>query len=287
MLLASSYKIKIRNNLYVHIETTSYCNAKCTMCPHSIMPRKNRYMDDITFNKIVTQLKDIPVKYVMLSLMGEPLIDSNIVDKIKKISSLGYRTRITTNASMLTKEIGAKLLSSGLSEIYVSFNGGNSQAHNEMMNFPKPMYDVCKQNMIDFAMLNNGRILMHLNCLVDDKKILNNNEFSEYWQSHGFLVDISCPAAWHKAHKKNEGRDFYYPCQLLFSQIFIDCEGNVIACCRDYKSRIKFGNINNEDLYSIWHGEKISEFRKSHLKGDAGKAGVCTECELAKNYNLF
>jgi radical SAM protein with 4Fe4S-binding SPASM domain len=243
-------------------------------------------MDDDTFNKILSQLKELPVKYVMLSLMGEPLLDSHIVDKIAKISSLGYRTRITTNASMLTKELGAKLLSSGLSEIFVSFNGGKKQTHNEMMNFPMPMYEVCRQNLIDFSILNNGRILMHLNCLVDDKESFNNYEFSEYWQSHGFLVDISSPAAWHKALKSN-GRDFYYPCQLLFSQIFIDCDGNAIACCRDYKSRIQFGNVNNEDLYSIWHGKKISEFRKSHLKGYAAKTGICTECELAKNFNLF
>ena len=276
----------LNNQLLVHIETSSYCNAKCSMCPHSIMPRKNRSMDDKTFYKIVSQLKDLPVNNVMLSLMGEPLLDPQIIERISKVTSLGYRTRITTNASMLTKKMSEELLLSGLSEIYVSFNGGDSLAHNKMMNFSKPLYEECKQNLTELAALNKGRMQMHLNCLVDDDQPVNILEFRNYWQSQGYLVDVSRPVAWHKA-QNNNGIDINYPCQLLFSQIFIDCDGNVIACCRDYKSSIKFGNINHENLYNIWHGEKISKFRKSHLKGDAGNFDICNACELAKKFNFF
>ena len=56
-------------------------------------------------------------------------------------------------------------------------------------------------------------------------------------------------------------------------------KGQVNACC---VSSIKYGNINNSNINTIWNNEKINEIRSKFIKGDADKrCAVCINLELS------
>ena len=56
-------------------------------------------------------------------------------------------------------------------------------------------------------------------------------------------------------------------------------KGQVNACC---VSSIKYGNINNSSIHSIWNNDKIKEIRAKFLKGEVDKrCSVCVNLELA------
>jgi len=56
-------------------------------------------------------------------------------------------------------------------------------------------------------------------------------------------------------------------------------KGQVNACC---VSSIKYGNINNSTIHSIWNNEKINQVRSNFLKGKIDKrCAVCINLELS------
>lgn len=281
-----AYVIRINFPVIVSIETTSHCNARCVMCPHSVMPRRNNQMETAIFNIIYQQLGGLKVKLVVLSLIGEPLLDRKIAERIKQLSGLGYRTRIVTNASLLTRDMSRDLISAGLSELYVSLNGYNEKSHQEMMRFASPQFNKCVENLVFFSETSGGRIKMHLNCLAyADIDLDIKLKFTAFWREKGIKVNLAKPVDWHRPCKKKQGN--VYPCRVIFSNLVIDCMGNVLSCCRDYRSTVIMGNVLENSLREIWKGSSFQQFRFKHLQGLADSVPICATCEINKSISLL
>lgn len=71
-------------------------------------------------------------------------------------------------------------------------------------------------------------------------------------------------------------------CSYPFISAIITPEGNVLPCCRDTMSRLRMGNIFDENFKEIWFGESFKELRKAHSTFDLYKYPKCIIC---KNYN--
>jgi radical SAM protein with 4Fe4S-binding SPASM domain len=75
---------------------------------------------------------------------------------------------------------------------------------------------------------------------------------TEFKNNRGGLVNV--------ASKKFIGCG--WPFMLTF-----DYAGNVILCCNDYNSSVVFGNIEKDDLYSIWNSNNFINIRSKILSG--------------------
>jgi radical SAM protein with 4Fe4S-binding SPASM domain len=248
-------------------------------------------MDDSVFKNILYQLADFPIERINLSIIGEPLLDPKIYERIYAFNSLEYTTRIVTNASILSPSASEKLIKAGLSELFVSLNGYNTNSHQRMMRFPFPYYERCIENLLAFAELNrtisHGRVRMHLSCLLEwDMELSEVEHFQSYWQFYGFETYIGRPVLWHRASRNSVGSELYYPCPYIFSELAIDCTGRVIGCCRDYQSSIILGNCREESLKAIWTGNTARAIRNAHLKGAASEIPLCALCEIPQEINL-
>ena len=75
-------------------------------------------------------------------------------------------------------------------------------------------------------------------------------------------------------------RDSHYrlPCGALWRTPNIASSGNIVPCCRDIDLSLVLGNVKNDSLYDIWHGEKITEMRLLHIKGEFEKISTCSNC---------
>lgn len=109
--------------LCISIEPTNLCNFKCAMCFHGnnetdpkAKPLKN--MDDEVFDKVLNDIKEWTaeigerVKLIKLYSLGEPLINSNIGEMVRKIKQANVceKIEITSNGSLLSKDIAQKLV---------------------------------------------------------------------------------------------------------------------------------------------------------------------------------
>jgi radical SAM protein with 4Fe4S-binding SPASM domain len=85
-----------------------------------------------------------------------------------------------------------------------------------------------------------------------------------------------------KKQKKNLVRRFRPPCGALWRTPNIASNGDVVPCCRDMELTLSLGNIKENSLHDIWHGDKITELRLSHIKGEFDvlfqKWPVCKTC---------
>ena len=272
------------------IENTNICNAKCIMCPHSIMKRKQKVMKQKDFEKIVNKvMKEEKIKFVTITGFGEPLIDRGIGKKIEFVNKKYPDAKIIifTNASLLTKELSEKLLKLKVFKINFSINSIKSEYKKIMgLDYDKTIsnidYFIKKKKDLkkDYPLVNVS--LMVLN---DNKR--NIDEFLKQWQDKADSVMTYLPSDWAGAldHAiiKTQFKDKRWPCMALWKNITVDVEGRVIVCCRDYESISSLGNLLKEDYNKI--KSRIKALQERHLKGDYDYS-VCAKCDNSFDSSL-
>jgi sulfatase maturation enzyme AslB (radical SAM superfamily) len=106
------------------IEISTNCNAKCIFCPRQYGIWKNKWkrtiIKDEFFYNAVDQFREMGGKYVSLTPMqGEPLLDKNILKKIKYAKGFDL-LYFYTNATLLDRFDLDELLESGMTNIRIS-----------------------------------------------------------------------------------------------------------------------------------------------------------------------
>ena len=111
---------------YVEIEPTDRCNARCIMCTKSISQNEHvSTISDALFDKIVNEIKEYAdwIEWVTIQWMGEPLLDMQLEDRIRKLKSAGIKkVMLNTNASLLNAERCERLLNAGLDDLRMSMH---------------------------------------------------------------------------------------------------------------------------------------------------------------------
>ena len=109
------------------IEITSYCNYRCTMCPHSLLG--NHCAKNMSFEQIKKLQGLFPYcKRVMIQGDGEPLMHPDFIEISNFISGFGCRLCTTTNLSLLSEET-AHVLAEQYELVTVSCDAGNKSLY--------------------------------------------------------------------------------------------------------------------------------------------------------------
>lgn len=289
-------EIEINSPINITIETTNHCNANCIMCPHEKMKRKKGVMSDEIFNLILKRINDekIPIDYIWMSGFGEPLIDSKIFDRLKILKQNGYRTKISTNGSLLKSDKVEELIKSGLDEINISFNGANKKDYEKVMK--NLQYD---RTLSNIHLLIRRRREKNLNRpIINISSVLtsqNEEKVASHISNWKNLVDsvkVGQVHRWGNHEKMSSGietklTNHIFPCRSLWISIVIAWNGDVIPCCVDYEGKIKLGNIKNNSLKEIWRGKEISEIRTAHLKRSLDNLPkICQNCNIPFRHGL-
>ncbi|BDZ67454.1 GTP 3',8-cyclase MoaA [Methanobacterium ferruginis] len=105
----------------LRISITNRCNIRCFYCHHDGIIPQEYEMTPPEIERISIIAKNIGIRKIRLS-GGEPLIRDDIVDIVKKISSLGFQdVSLTTNGTLLEK-YALPLKNAGLNRVNVSFD---------------------------------------------------------------------------------------------------------------------------------------------------------------------
>ena len=72
------------------------------------------------------------------------------------------------------------------------------------------------------------------------------------------------------------------PCDRPMDQAVISANGDVIICCRDWQGQNIVGNVYENTLYEIWHGEKLNNIQKLMSRGEYSKIECCKDCAMNK-----
>lgn len=291
-----SKKIKEKVNMnpeFIQIENTNLCNAKCVMCPHTIMKRKGKIMNLKDFKKIIDNImKSYSIKRITITGFGEPFIDKEIIEKIKFLDKTYPKTKVDvyTNASLLDKKTVDELLKTNISRVTFSING-TERNYRKIMGLN---YEDTKKNVLYF--LEQKRKLRHPVLTNISLMILKENEedvknFISFWKDKADSVRVYPPSDWAGSLKnidmitKNPFKCKRWPCSALWFFITVDVDGNVIMCCRDYESIIKFGNLLKQDIKEIRSSEKFKDLMQKHLEFNFSSP-ICKTCDSSFDSSL-
>lgn len=306
-------RIPLKIPLCISIEPSNICNFKCVMCFHGnnecderAKPLKNMDMD--CFEKTVSDIKKWvdecgeKVKLIKLYSLGEPLIHQNICEMVKRIKDLEIceELEITTNASLLNKNIAEKLVDYGLDILRISIYGVTDE----------------QQKYVTKSMVSPGEIrenILYLKQYRERKmtsfpkiiaKMLDtfSDENQKFINSYGEVADmVGIDEPFHlqlggadvfenlyqgnaeEAYEQAMNTNLYTErkaCRYPFTHMTVRSNGSVVVCCSDWIKELEYGNVMEHSLKDIWESRTLYDIRCKMLADKGIGWEICKTCEI-------
>lgn len=67
-------------------------------------------------------------------------------------------------------------------------------------------------------------------------------------------------------------------CTFPLEYMIVFANGDIGACCVDWKHATVYGNINNQNMKEAWNSKKLRDFQLAHLNGKRGTMEFCRNC---------
>ncbi len=269
----------------VIIETTAFCNMKCSHCGHSTMKRKKGNMSMPLYKQIIDEIARVNKDTeVWMTFYGDALI---LTYKLYYMIQYAKKQGLTnvvlnSNAMLLNEDASHWLIESGLDRFIISMDG-----------FTKETYENIRVGGVYEEVVKNVLYLKELRDKWRGKKptievqfsIMEENEhefddFKRFWIDHGLLVKYREKLTWtgHVDAPNLDPAIERIPCPWGLKTCAIHWNGDIVMCAVDYEGVEVFGNLNDNSIEHIWRTTH-RDARKKHLNKDwANLPNLCSKC---------
>lgn len=277
----------------VWIENTNRCNARCVMCPRDLHTRPQGFMEFSLFEKIVREISPYSsrVKRVHLHNFGEPLLDSQLVQRIRLAKKYGIRhTYFVTNASLLTPDKSREIIATELDEFKISFYGTDRETYNRTMRGLD--FDRTVQNVKDFfrirAESGSKRPAVIIQYLPQQSNRANISGFQALFEDFidrktGDNINIF------SLHNFGGGRNYRNaggrPCVICdypWRTLVILHDGKAVICCLDFNGVQVIGDATRETIFDIWNGPAMRKVKSDFKRLVYDDYPVCQRCDRVR-----
>lgn len=287
------------------LEMTNRCNFKCKFCPESLEDYSERVggITSLTFKdfqKICADVVELgKLKVLRFYMLGEPFLHKELPDWVAyaKENGVAERVEITSNATALTPANADKILKSGLDYLRVSIYAIDPTRHRSITQ-SNISPDHIRANI---QYLWNAKKNSNAESPFIYVKMINpfdKEEEAAFRASYTDICDeivVEQPMNW----DNQEGHDFLetayenteepvdkngifkYPkqvCPFPFYTLVVHSSGDVSVCCVDWERKTVCGNVFNESLKDIWHGDRLREFQRMHIERRRHENSACKNC---------
>jgi radical SAM protein with 4Fe4S-binding SPASM domain len=250
------------------------------------------------FQDICSQIQKFGrVKTIRLWIMGEPLLNKNLVKMINLAKELNISDKIelTTNASALTKELSLQLIESKLDLLKISIYGVDSR-HHEITQSNVGVNKI-KDN-VDYFFKNRtvgvNKVIAKLIDPIDSEQV---KLFKEIYEPISDEVQIDSPHSWTDSNDNTILTKVYSSeqlksmvsskikevCPFPFYTLAIHSDGEVSVCCVDWSKKTSIGNCFKTPLEVLWKSNSLKDFRKMHIQRKANFNSACNGCSYFYN----
>lgn len=255
------------------IETTSFCNAKCSFCPNSTLVRKKCFMSDEIFNKIIERIKQekLDIERFILHLNGEPLTDKKLPERIKKLKQEfpSAETRFTTNLCLANRENLTDIINSGIDKIVVSLNSIDEKEYKQIMDLEleHTLDNLALLFELKDSLNKNLKIYISIVSRPDNQEMVET--FKQKWADKAEIRVIKL-GTWVNKEKylntEEKANLIKEPCSILYKTVNILSNGDYALCCFDAEGIIKKNILKDSILKTYLSGpyKKIRNFQRSH-----------------------
>lgn len=289
--------IPLRSPLCVYLSPSDYCNLRCRFCPQSSLPMPRDILSLDLAKKIEHDLHRFPDKIAMVRLcgVGEPLINADIagIAKIFRQSPCVQKVELLSNGTLLNEQF-AEELTKWVGRIIISVEGLSGEDYLEwtgrridfdvFMEKIRHLYSVRKDchlhiKLHSAALKNKAdyeRFFALFEPCCDTLGIENLSPVWPEWKNELFDEHLGK----FRFLAESDANNVHRCCPQVFKAMQIHGNGDVVSCCIDFARRNIGGNLNENDLYEIWNGEKIKALQQKHLALLKGTFKPCSECSF-------
>tara|TARA_A100001015_G_C14997832_1_gene716983 strand:+ start:751 stop:1671 length:921 start_codon:yes stop_codon:yes gene_type:complete len=277
---------------YVYLETTNYCNLKCTFCNREEVVDKLIHMPLEKWDRVLDKLKDHPIEEAKLMGLGEPFMHPKFskICKMFKDYFPDSRLIVATNAQYKLNDNFKESLNY-IDLLYISIDGYKDSYEKyrppakwkKLINFLTNLkavdrknckitcnYVVNKENIIDIKKIEElceeyNLEELRLNIAQDwseGSKLDHNIEVSGYskdqikYLKENFQTNIKGKAPWN-----------YSDCFWVKDGLYMTASGDVKVCCLNTDTK-SIGNIFRDELKFILNSEKINQIREGCINNE-------------------
>ena len=283
------------------IDPCNLCNFKCKFCAiqssDEKLSYKKKFMEFQLYKKIIDDLSKYTqkLKVLRLSGQGEPLLNQDIVRMIRyaKEKRVADFIEIVTNGSRLNPILNQELVDSGIDRIRISIEEVSQEGYFQIAG-AKIDFEKFIANIKDLHARSENKCEVYIK-IVDaavntaDKKKLFYQIFED--KCDRIWIDQVIPL-WSDFQEINDkfeirnkgmhGQELQEVkvCPFPFYNLIINPDGDVTACCADWKRKLIFGNLEKQTFQEIWNGDVLKAFWIDLLSGNKNKYEMCQKCML-------
>lgn len=296
----------------IEINFSNVCGAECIMCSRAHGYGNSFFMSPEVFVVLLNQLKGVDFDMLQTSGNGEAFLNENYLNYISELRQAFPRKPIWTynNFSMVTPERAHKIVDENLfSKIHVRVDSmrrwifERSSNLNQNQVFTNLKYFLSINRKVPVMILYNNIVDYYLRCqqVLGQKPIRNyftedelslipddeEQEIREYFQAFSKDVKLSSFRVRHSLWGERQGikKNLSAPCpkfKVISNCVWVCPNGDVDVCCYDDSQRLFVaGNIMEEHLISIFHGEARAEILRK-VKNREWTEYPCIDPECCK-----
>ena len=288
----------------LHYELTNLCNANCVFCPYQFQERAVEFMSDEIFDKALNDyIAEGGGSVFLTPIVGDPLIDRKIIERIRKLRSRPEIDRISmvTNCIMLDRYGARSIVDSGLTQLTVSIAGFDEGMYARV--YRSRQYKRVRKNILDLLEANKqagnpiniiiglrpDRSLDEVMAHPDFREVLAYNPMVDFtWAfttAGGRIKRDMLPEIMRirTSPKKLEG------CVQTYNGPIVLPDGTVMACscvaAIDAVKDLSIGNIKDATIGDIWRSDRLRNLRGSFGTPDLNP--TCAACDMYRNLELY
>lgn len=255
---------------HVDIETSSTCNLRCPMCYTVTDEFKEKVkiglMDFDLFKKLIDECAKYNVYSIRVSLRGEAFLHPHIFDMIKYAKDAGIKeVSSLTHGGMLDENKFRKLIEIGLDWLTISFDGVD-ETYNKIRapnNYVEQISKIKQFNEIKKE-LNVTKPIIKIQSIWP---AIAQNPKKFYDTFDGFVDQIATNPLIDYSNQQTDAQYIEnFTCPVLWQRLIIGSDGKVLLCINDETGSEIVGDVNNDSIYDIWHGEKFQRARQIQLR---------------------
>lgn len=294
----------------IQIDICSACNMRCEFCVHSdqkavrdanihwgmmSLELYKHIIDDIK----ISWVGKAKIKKLKLFQIGEPLLNPHVCEMVAyaKKADVADNIEITTNATLLNKELNLKLVDAGLDILNISLNGIDEKQYLRTCNY-ELSFEKLLSNITHFYQ-NRKNCRMFIKYSDIGYSEWEKTRFYRLFENicDEIFVETISATLWQDTDVNNKiqnanigtyGQEITEKkvCPFLFTTLIINDQGMAHLCCVDWKLNHILGDLNKESISDVWNGKRLREYQLLHLQGYKDKIDICKNCESLSANNI-
>ena len=251
------------------------------------------------FKKIIREIDSFGVSNLMFVKQGEPLLHPQVFEFFSILRGAENRQNVlwVSNGTTLTSENIDALIDYEIDELNLSIDSLQPDTYFQIKGFSLDKVLGGIERLQERKRIKNkDRPRLSVNMVVRKDNVQELKTVREFFKKRGIQHTIQkynetftdLDLGTKKWTLKKETMPSRYPCAHVFTNFVINYDGSVSLCCADWKSDYVVGDVNKNNIKSIWHGEKFRHIRNCHRTGQYEKISICRDCCAWPNHpNMF